>query len=283
MKNYDKLINTLLSVVKFNNLPDTIDSTFLLYNLVERGYIVICKHNEELLSLSGAISGVSMYSLPTTYTIANPVIRSEKTYHIGEDCVVIYASKHRNINLAYLKNILLEYAKRLDEIDISIERAIKNTRIMRTFTADTPQAYSAIVEKLNIEKNADVSAQVIPSDILSNIQVHLSPIKQQYVLDMLLRDKSAIINEFLSLIGVNTTPYEKKERLLNDEVNSNNEYIEINRSGLIDWLNEQFSEVNRIFNQNISCEYNIRTTQEEVVETVEDIPTDEGVEVVESD
>lgn len=52
-----------------------------------------------------------------------------------------------------------------------------------------------------------------------------------YLLSNLHEDKQKIISEYLSLCGINNNPMFKKERMISDEVNSNNEYIEfmINR------------------------------------------------------
>lgn len=266
--NKHRLRNLLKSSVKIENAPETVDTTFILDNLISEGYVVFCEVDNALRSLMGALSGVSPYAQPTEYTIANPVIKSSKVYKVGEDCVPLYATRERRTAPEAVKNIINTYAARLDKVDVSIDRAIINTRQVRVFTADTPQAYKSIEDLVTMEQNADKSATVIPSDILANVQAHFPQIKNQYVLDMLLRDKRAILSDFMVQFGIDSLPYEKKERMLTDEIDGNGDEIVICRNGFAGWLNEQLQEVNKIFGTNMKCSYvpvlNLKSIESEV-------------------
>ena len=266
--NKHRLRNLLKSSVKIENAPETVDTTFILASLIENGYVVFCEVENELRSLLGALSGVSPYLQPTEYVIANPVIKSSKVYKVGVDCVPLYATRERRIAPEAVKNIINTYAARLDKVDVSIDRAIINTRQVRFFTADTPQAYKSIENLITMEQNADKSATVIPSDILANVQAHFPQIKNQYVLDMLLRDKRAILSDFMVQFGIDSLPYEKKERMLTDEIDGNGDEIVICRNGFAGWIDEQLQEVNKIFGTDMKCSYipvlNLKSIESEV-------------------
>ena len=263
-----RLRNLLKSSVKIENAPDTVDTTFMLDNLISEGYVVFCEVDNALRSLMGALSGVSPYAQPTEYVIANPVIKSSKVYKVGVDCAPLYATRERRTAPEVVKNIINTYAARLDKVDVSIDRAIINTRQVRVFTADTPQAYKSIENLITMEQNADKSATVIPSDILANVQAHFPQIKNQYVLDMLLRDKRAILSDFMVQFGIDSLPYEKKERMLTDEVDGNGDEVIISRNGFAGWIDEQLQEVNKIFGTNMKCSYvpvlNLKSIESEV-------------------
>ena len=250
-----RLRNMLKSSVMIENAPETVDTTFLLDNLIDEGFIVFCDVDNDLRALTGALSGVSLYSQPTDFQIANPVIKSTKTYKVGVDCVPVYITRERRKDPGYVKKLMNAYAQRLDKIDVSIDRAIINTRQVRTFTADTPQAYEEIKRQIEIENNADISASVIPSDIIANVQAYFPQIKNQYVLDMLLRDKRAVLADFLIQFGIDVIPYEKKERMITSEIESNSDEVIIARNGFAGWIDEQLEEVNKIFGTNMSCSY----------------------------
>lgn len=264
-----RLRNLLKSSVKIENAPDTVDTTFIIDSLIDNGYVVFCEVENELRSLLGALSGVSPYLQPTEYVIANPVIKSSKVYKVGVDCIPLYATRERRIAPEAVKNIINTYAARLDKIDTSIDRAIINTRQVRVFTADTPQAYKSIENLITMEQNADKSATVIPSDILANVQAHFPQIKNQYVLDMLLRDKRAILSDFMVQFGIDSLPYEKKERMLTDEIDGNGDEIVICRNGFAGWIDEQLQKVNKIFGTDMKCSYipvlNLKSIESEVI------------------
>ena len=266
--NKHRLRNLLKSSVKIENAPETVDTTFILDSLIDNGYVVFCEVENELRSLLGALSGVSPYLQPTEYVIANPVIKSSKAYKVGEDCVPLYATRERRTAPEVIKNIINTYAARLDKVDVSIDRAIINTRQVRVFTADTPQAYKSIENLIAMEQNADKSATVIPSDILANVQARFPQIKNQYVLDMLLRDKRAILSDFMVQFGIDSLPYEKKERMLTDEVDGNGDEVVISRNGFAGWIDEQLQEVNKIFGTDMKCSYvpvlNLKSIESEV-------------------
>lgn len=268
-----RLRNLLKSSVKIENAPETVDTTFIIDSLIDNGYVVFCEVENELRSLLGALSGVSPYLQPTEYVIANPVIKSSEVYKVGKDCVPLYATRERRIAPEVIKNIINTYAARLDKVDVSIDRAIINTRQVRVFTADTPQAYKSIENLITTEQNADKSASVIPSDILANVQAHFPQIKNQYVLDMLLRDKRAILSDFMVQFGIDSLPYEKKERMLTDEVDGNGDEVVISRNGFAGWIDEQLQEVNKIFGTDMKCSYipvlNLKSIESEVVQNVE--------------
>ena len=266
--NKHRLRNLLKSSAKIENAPETVGTTFIHDSLIDNGYVVFCEVENELRSLLGALSGVSPYLQPTEYVIANPVIKSSKVYKVGVDCVPLYATRERRIAPEAVKNIINTYAARLDKVDVSIDRAIINTRQVRFFTADTPQAYKSIENLITMEQNADKSATVIPSDILANVQAHFPQIKNQYVLDMLLRDKRAILSDFMVQFGIDSLPYEKKERMLTDEIDGNGDEIVICRNGFAGWIDEQLQEVNKIFGTDMKCSYipvlNLKSIESEV-------------------
>ena len=275
-----RLRNMLKSSVMIENAPETVDTTFLLDNLIDEGFIVFCNVDNDLRALTGALSGVSLYSQPTDFQIANPVIKSTKTYKVGTDCVPVYMTRERRKEPSYVKKLMNAYAQRLDKIDVSIDRAIINTRQVRVFTADTPQAYKNIETLIATEQNADKSATVVQSDILANVQAHFPQIKNQYVLDMLLRDKRAILADFMAQFGIDALPYEKKERMLTDEIDGNGDEVVICRNGFCGWIDEQLQTVNDMFGTNMRCSYvpilNIPTiTDEELKNNVatDDIST----------
>ena len=72
-----------------------------------------------------------------------------------------------------------------------------------------------------------------------------------YVADKLLEEKKKIENELLTLFGLNNV-IEKKERMIVDEANANNDYINRNVDLLYKNRKQACDEINEKFGLNIS-------------------------------
>lgn len=86
------------------------------------------------------------------------------------------------------------------------------------------------------------------------------------------------LNQYRELCGISNNPaVNKKERVLTDEVNVNNEQTEFSVDSAVDYINEQLELVNKAFDTNIICEVNESAEEDEYEsEDVEDGETDES-------
>lgn len=86
------------------------------------------------------------------------------------------------------------------------------------------------------------------------------------------------LNQYRELCGISNNPaVNKKERVLTDEVNVNNEQTEFSVNSAVDYINEQLKVVNTAFGTNIICEVNESAENEEYEsEDTEDGETDES-------
>ena len=86
---------------------------------------------------------------------------------------------------------------------------------------------------------------------LDLMDVKIDDLSIPYVADKLLEDRKKIENELLTLFGLNNV-IDKKERLIVDEANANNDYI--NRNVDLLYKNRKIAcdEINKKFNLNIT-------------------------------
>ena len=73
-------------------------------------------------------------------------------------------------------------------------------------------------------------------------------------LDKLLVCRRTIVNNFLTEIGIKNANTMKKERLISDEVNENNEEISANINIWYDNIKEGFDTFNKIYGTKLSVE-----------------------------
>lgn len=93
-----------------------------------------------------------------------------------------------------------------------------------------------------------------------------------YLLDKLTLYKHEIWNECLSFLGINNANTDKKERLITDEVNSNNELINYYLNCFYKTRKEACDQINKKYGLNISIKLNkdvldlLETTEKEVID-----------------
>lgn len=73
-----------------------------------------------------------------------------------------------------------------------------------------------------------------------------------YLIDKLYDYKTSRENELLTYLGLQNNPIEKRERLLTDEVNANNEVIETSGNSFVEAIQEFFDRCNKLFGTNYS-------------------------------
>ena len=77
---YKTLLNICLSMFVYDGLPETIPKRDLEFQLLQNGYSVITKTNNNLYAFNGGLGGVlDTYYEPTLITIANPYLKFTKT------------------------------------------------------------------------------------------------------------------------------------------------------------------------------------------------------------
>ena len=218
IKYFTQFFNLSLNIFKWENTGE-IESRFIERTLIENGYCFVYEDSDfGLVCMPCSLVGLNIYNEPTNVQITSPLI--SKTLEV-DDGVLIY----NNYTKTGLIPIIMNYVDRLTEIETTI-----NTNI---YLQKTP--YIIVADKKTEKTIREVAKQVtnnepvivVKSSIVENLQN--LPLNTNFVADKLLELKQKIENEFLTFIGLNNNSQtDKKERLLVDEVNVNNDYINRN-------------------------------------------------------
>lgn len=276
MNNYKLLERVFNSCFVYEGLPDTVDIDFINFYLNNLGYVTWCKADDGTIrTLQGAISGIDVYNRPTDFESANPISKySGIKRKIGKDCVVMYNTLNNRKPESNIR-LFRKYEKRLNEIDRSIMCAIYNTRVSSIFSVESdPEAQQvrAMCDDVAEGRPFIITNTNAVRDSLLNVRkslVESLPVKANYVLDLLLRDRYTILCNYLTEIGINNTPFEKKERQIETEVDSNNELLNITAFEFLQARKKALTAVNDMFGLNISVEFN-----REIERSVESVLSD---------
>lgn len=230
--------------------PDTWDKDYLLTNLILEGKVCITDTKMGVVALRCAPHGYNVYDRPCDVTIANPVLGTMKR-KIGVDCELIYLLDNKNFrSLSQLINI---YAAKLAMCDSSIDTNLMNTKLAYLIDCvDKKQADEAKAIYDKISQGEPAVFYTSESKIVDGgkkLQFFTTHVKEQYIVDKIQDEKRTIMNEFLTEIGINNVNTEKKERLITDEANANNDELEVNMSYAYDNIIECVERVKKMFTE----------------------------------
>ena len=245
---YYRLFGIAISLYEYENLPDSVNRDYLEAVLHAQGSIGWVKDKSgKLRALYGAYIGVDPYNFPVAYETANPVLGNLKG-SIGVNAVWM-----RNNKLAMpTMETIREYAWDFANLDVSLRVNLDNLKTAKIYNAEN----SAQAKQINELYEKVISGQ--PAVVTNNedffstdngLKVFAEGV-QSHITEFL-EAKRTLLGEFLNIFGVNSTAYEKRERLLQSEVDSNNQELEINKNFFLSTRKEAIDEINRLFGENI--------------------------------
>lgn len=221
----NQLIRLLKGHLKVEGAPEYWDRTYLKENLiVGNGLLCVCKPNANVFPLKASAYGVNVFERPTRAVIANPVLGT-LDLTIGENCELIYIEGryHGFTNLFEIINV---YAQKLASCDKAIDVNLFNTMASFIFPVKDnkiAQSIKAMFDKLSRGEPAVFVDKATGIDDPTNI-ITLR-VKENFIADDVQLEKERIMDEFLTFVGIQNANSEKRERLIKDEVNANNDEV----------------------------------------------------------
>lgn len=258
---YDLLWNKAVSIFEYEDLPDTVNRDYLETTLMSRGNVTWINDNEgNLRALYGAAYGFDCYGFPTTAEIANPVLGTIRgTFHL--DAVWM----RNNIYALPVQDKIFEYAMQLAQLDTNLKVNLDNLKTTTIFAVDNDAQATQVKDIYKKIVSGEPGLIVGDNlDFLSENKVNVFSSNIQYLGTQFLADRRTIINDFLTLFGINNIALEKKERLITGEVDSNDQELEINKYFWLKPREDAIAEVNKIFGTNIK----VKMVEPEKIENV---------------
>lgn len=236
LMNYlNKLRLMISNMFEWKNLPNNMSKRFIENSLYYEGKLAFFK--DEILGLivtkCNDNADYNIYDEATSYNC----YATNYSKNISADDLVII----RNNNLEIPTSFFIEmYAERLSNIDRTID--------VNIFQQKTPTLILCKESQRITLKNLFMKVQENEPLIYGNKDLDLSSISSldlnaPFVADKLMDIKNKIWTECLSDFGINNANTDKKERLITDEVNANNELLFFNREI---FLNSRIESVNLI-------------------------------------
>lgn len=245
---YDELMLIARSVFKWNNLPNGINEEWIERFLYEEGKCVFFKDKTKGLMVAkcGDNGKSNVYDEPT-------IIRPIATNYIGPtlennvNCILI---KNNDISKPTYPTIQM-YSWRLAEISRTIDINIQAMKTPILIKCSDKQKLSL----KQVYKQWDGYEPLIFGDkALELDKFDVLKADAPIVFDKLQIQKHAIWNEAMTTLGINNANMDKRERLVDDEVQANNEQIEMSAQVMLRARERACELINEMFKTNISVE-----------------------------
>ena len=242
------LLKKLFSRFEFE-LPEHWDTSYFLTTLFIEGHLAITDTALGVLPLRCSYTGINVFNRPTDIIISNPVLGSLRR-KIDDDSILLKIQYDYN----GVMPIINRYAGLLAECDSSISVNLRNSKVaMIAKASNKAQAKTLEATFDTIDKGKPVV--IVSADAVNQEDLWYMPVKNSFIANDIQELKRSIISEFLTEIGVNNNNAQnKKERLIVDEVNSNDTETQLN---IIHWkenIDEGFEAANKMFGLNLKCE-----------------------------
>ena len=229
-----------LNVFHWENLPAGIESRHIEEALFEHGQCFFFEDKElGYLCLRAANIGLNVYGDPTQIMVTGNCYT--KQFPVDEGVRIL-----NNDDMIPTYPYIMEYAERLLEVENSIIQNVKQQKFSWFAETDvnTEATMKAVYKKISEGEPIIYGKKAVAGNIsYMNINTPFKALElNQY--------RKELENELLSFLGLNNADI-KKERLLSDEVNANNAFID--RNVEIMYKNRKYAEekINKMFGLDI--------------------------------
>ena len=242
----------------------TIKWDYAKLNLILDGQICITDFNGKLYACIGNRGGVpNEYYLPTRFIIANPVLGS-KEVEIDKDGIVIYNTKidefmYTGTNPVFatgLCDLIEQTATLLSDNIISINCSQINARVAAFITAES-EAQAVAAEETLKKIYAGKPYAALRSDMIDKININpLNASAAGQNITELVELHNYIVANFFQSIGIKSNNVMKRERLIRDEIESQDDFLQVSILEMLSSWQDGLDKVNAIYGTKFKVELN---------------------------
>ena len=240
---FNRFLNLAINRFTWDNLPNGIESRKLEEFLIRYGMIAFFNDDNygNMILPCFNTSELNVYYEPTEVNVMGN--KFDKKISI-DDVVII----RNNATADNDYDDLLTFATRINEIELTMDINLNAQKTPFVVLCDEKErlTFKNIINEVRKFKYA-----IFGTKNLKMNSVDVLNTSSPYLLDKLQQQKRELYNELLSFLGINNNNVEKRERLLVDEVNANNEFILVNLEHMFEERKKACELINSKFGLNI--------------------------------
>lgn len=244
-----RLMELSISMFEWKNLPEGIDERFLEMILFTDGHAVFFKDDElgDYLALQCLINGkLNVYRIPVKRRAF--AVNGYQKQLTDKDSVIIFNNMLHTNSWLDVKM----FAKRLYNLDriIDVNANAQKTPIL--IKGNEQQRLTLT----NLYKEYDGNAPVIFADkSLDMNALQVLSTQAPYVADKIYQLKTQIWNEALTYLGISNVSFQKRERMVSDEVTRSQGGTVASRYSRLNTRRQACEQINKMFGLNIECDF----------------------------
>lgn len=244
------------SIFEWVNLPDSCDGEYLEHVLFYKGMGALLKTEEYgFINTKATASGdYNIYGRPTQLNCYSYSFNEVRKVYNGlirdADGNIM---NNENSECILVRNTLLSkptfasmrlFALRLTELERTMDTNVKRCKDPYIIKANKQQELS--MRQVFEDADNNVPAIIVEKNGLDLKDIDAIPLKVDFLGKDMMEYKEKIMNEALTVLGINNLG-EKRERLISDETNSNNELINMNLMSYLTPRKQACKEFNEKF------------------------------------
>lgn len=244
-----RLMELSISMFEWKNLPEGVDERFLEMVLFTDGQAVFFKDDElgDYLALQCLINGkLNVYRIPINRRAF--AVNGYQKQLTDKDSVIIFNNMLHTNSWLDVKM----FAKRLYNLDriIDVNANAQKTPIL--IKGNETQRLTLT----NLYKEYDGNAPVIFADkSLDMNALQVLSTQAPYVADKIYQLKTQIWNEALTYLGISNVSFQKRERMVSDEVTRSQGGTVASRYSRLNARRQACEQINKMFGLNIDCDF----------------------------
>lgn len=246
---FDRLKELAISMFEWENLPDSMDERFLEMTLFEDGQAIVFRDDVMgMLGLQVMIGGpLNVYRVPINrraYAVngyQNPDLTPENSVIVFNN--MLRTNSYRDV---------MFFARKLYEVDRAIDVNIKGQKTPKVILCDENERLTMLNLFMKYDGNQPF---IFGSKNLDLKSIQTLDTSSPYLSDKLYQLKTQIWNEALTYLGISNVNFNKKERLVSDEVLRNSGSTVSSRYTRLNMREQAADEINRMFGTDIRVRY----------------------------
>lgn len=247
------LIQKLISVFKFEGLPDYWSKDYFLYTLFVFGYVTVFNTDKfGIIPQHCSLAGYDVFYRPNKCLVANPLINKTLELKIGYNCELVKMQP----DYCGAWDIISYYADLMALASESIAVNLINSKFAYVFAADSKTGAESL-KKLYDEiaggkPAAFADKNLFKEDGSPSWVMFINNLRQNYIGGDLLEDLAKIDSRFNTDIGIPNVNIAKNSGVSDSEVMSNNVDTKSKASLWLETIQDGVNKVNDMFGLDIS-------------------------------
>lgn len=253
----DELLNYVINMFEYKNLPDSIPRYYLEKYLIMLGFCAVVKVDGTLYALDGTLGGEEdVYHQPTKFIYANPALKKSSLVDLT-DCVLC----KNDYNMTGLMPLINRFAHLLVESNISLRTLLITSRMNITISASDEKTKASADKYIEGIENGKIYS-IAESAFFDGVKVQSANTSSNFITQMI-EISQFVKGSFLQAIGVNSQHNMKRQYINKDDTGLNDDGLRPFVDNMLACRKDFVEQLNDKFGLDVEVDFNSIWKQKE--------------------